>query len=202
MYSSIDKTPNMASQRSTVRFREWGGLGPYRFLLCSKQDYIAAKERLCVLAEGEEGQIWYDEGKDSMGFRGQSLEHLSLLADKCTIVLQSERRSRGELSRQLAKCETWHFLGGMNEMKKKKKRENIIVVNIDLSRAHWKRQDFWNEVERTKCEYNMIHERISHTRRKWMVRGLEQYANAYAKHIYSLCELKKPSTTCRRKLFG
>ncbi|WP_435326027.1 hypothetical protein, partial [Klebsiella pneumoniae] len=59
-----------------------------RLLRFPKQDYVAAKERLGALAEEDGREMWYDERKEMVGFRGESLADLKGFAEKCSDVLK------------------------------------------------------------------------------------------------------------------
>ena len=74
-----------------------------QLLRASKEDYAAAKDRLRELAEEDGRELWYDDRKSMVGFRGQSLADLADFAQKCKKILQSveeARLNKGEMEKR------------------------------------------------------------------------------------------------------
>ena len=165
-----------------------------RLLRFPKQDYVAAKERLGALAEEDGREMWYDERKEMVGFRGESLADLKGFAEKCSYVLkwaESMRMNCDELEMRmvemdLAKAKIEQAQKFMC-LDKSYRSGDINVLKIDLPRETWENEEFWDEVEKAKSGYK-IQEKIDRKNGSWKVSGKEPFPKNYARHIYYLVD--------------
>ena len=65
-----------------------------RLIRVGRHDYAVAKDRLMQLAQEDGRELWYDERKEMIVFRGETLKDLEVFAAKCSQIIKSIESAR------------------------------------------------------------------------------------------------------------